>query len=94
MKECAVKGLTAKGKALVQKLRDEKKEAEIMEKEIQKNTDDTVKCFQIKKGNEIVGKVMINVSKIFKATTTSIHEQDKIQQSINHILLENGLIYK
>lgn len=93
MREGSVKGLTKRGEALVKKLREEKNEIEVLERKINDNTDDTTRCFNIINKNKIVGHVMVDISQLFKVATTSIHEQDAIQEEIDHILLENGLLF-
>ena len=80
--KCAVTGLTRRGYLLGQAMKRTRDYDEIMEKEILKNTDDTIRCFSVLKTRKIIGHEMVNVSKMFTISVTSIEKESDIQKQI------------
>ena len=88
-KSCAVKGLTKRGYLVSQAMKRTRDLDEIMEKEIIRNTDDTIRCYKFKNENgKIVGREMVNVSKRFPISVSTLKKEDEIQEEIQRQLDE------
>ena len=86
---CAVKGLTKRGYLVSQAMKRTRDFDEIMEKEIIRNTDDTIRCYKVKnEKGEIVGHKMVNVSKSFPISVSTLKKEDEIQEEIQRQLDE------
>ena len=86
--KCAVRGLTTRGQLLARAMRRTRDLDEIMEQEILKNTDDTIRCYKVKKDGKVVGYKTVNVSKMFPISVSTIKKDDKIQEEIQSQLDE------